>query len=321
MIDLIIPAYNSEDTIARALGSVVAQTKGHAIITTVVDDGSTDNTEKIVESFKKLIPIKYIKLPKNLGKPGLVRNEGLKRATFPYVMFMDADDILAPQTAEIVSRAILQYRPDLIIGGFYRDNNTDEYQYTETKNLTWLHGNVYSKRFLTKNNILFDEYFNEDGSFNLKCFYLAENKYYIEKPLYYWMNNRNSITRSDDKFMLNITKDYICTFIDAINFIVDKNNDILSNKDFKRICVQKLADFFCFLEAQVYYKVKTENVIIQKMNKYVSFLKRNNLLTKEYLYNCNYSFNTNKLFADIVKKNNIYYYLDKFNIEYSEGFN
>ena len=79
MIDLIIPTYNNEETIGRALASIVAQTRPRKFMVTVIDDCSTDSTAAIVKKFKGLLPLQYIKLEKNLGKPGLVRNEGIKR--------------------------------------------------------------------------------------------------------------------------------------------------------------------------------------------------------------------------------------------------
>ena len=55
MIDVIIPAYNAEDTIGRALASLVAQTRPRKFMVTVVDDCSTDCTAAIVKKFKGLL--------------------------------------------------------------------------------------------------------------------------------------------------------------------------------------------------------------------------------------------------------------------------
>ena len=127
MIDLIIPAYNAENTIGRALASIVAQTRPRKFMVTVVDDGSTDATAAVVKKFKGLIPLQYIKLEENLGRPGLVRNVGIEKTNCPYIMFLDSDDILAPNAGEVLSRAILQNQPDFINSTFYQDNGTDKY--------------------------------------------------------------------------------------------------------------------------------------------------------------------------------------------------
>ena len=66
MLDIIIPAYNCRDTLPRALGSIVAQTKKEKCIVTVVDDCSTEDLKPIIDNFKSYIKINYIKLKENL---------------------------------------------------------------------------------------------------------------------------------------------------------------------------------------------------------------------------------------------------------------
>ena len=158
MIDVIIPAYNAEKTIGRALASILAQTRPRKFLVTVVDDCSTDNTKEEVMKFSNLLPIQYIRLEENKGKPGLVRNIGIQATSSPYILFLDSDDMLAPTAAEVLSRAILQYQPEYINSAFYQDRvDSEENMIISTTNLTWLHGNIYSRNFLKKYNIEFDD--------------------------------------------------------------------------------------------------------------------------------------------------------------------
>ena len=71
---------------------------------------------------------------------------------------------------------------------------------------------IYRRSFLEENNIMFDDKFNEDGSFNLRCGWISNNKYAIDQPLCYWMDNRESITRKNENFMVDIAEDYIVTY-------------------------------------------------------------------------------------------------------------
>ncbi len=99
MIDVIIPAYNAEKFIIDAIKSVENQMlKPHALF--VVDDGSTDNTGKIVQEYKGhcSIPLTYI--VKENGGPNSARNAGLAQSTAEYVAFLDADDTWAPEKLE-----------------------------------------------------------------------------------------------------------------------------------------------------------------------------------------------------------------------------
>jgi len=88
---VVIPLYNKEKEIADTLNSVLNQSyKADEII--VVDDGSTDNSAKIVESFtKKFKEIKLIR-QNNSGETA-ARNRGVEEAKNEYICFIDADDL------------------------------------------------------------------------------------------------------------------------------------------------------------------------------------------------------------------------------------
>ncbi|GGW57097.1 glycosyltransferase involved in cell wall biosynthesis [Winogradskyella epiphytica] len=93
LISVIIPVYNSENTIEKVLKSVVNQTYQNFEII-VVNDGSTDGSEKIIKEFFKLnseINIRYY-YQKNKGVSA-ARNFGLRNAEGAYIMFLDSDDL------------------------------------------------------------------------------------------------------------------------------------------------------------------------------------------------------------------------------------
>lgn len=92
-VDVVIPVYNGKKYIIQAIQSVERQThKPEKII--IVNDGSTDQTKEIIQTYQSSIPIEYIE--KSNGGPNSARNTGLKRATAEYVAFLDADDEWEP---------------------------------------------------------------------------------------------------------------------------------------------------------------------------------------------------------------------------------
>lgn len=92
LITVIIPLYNKERFIARALKSVLAQTVDDYEVV-VVDDGSTDRSAEVVSEFRD--PRFRIVRQENLG-PGAARNRGAQESRSECVTFLDADDELLP---------------------------------------------------------------------------------------------------------------------------------------------------------------------------------------------------------------------------------
>jgi glycosyltransferase involved in cell wall biosynthesis len=91
-VSVIIPCYNAENTIEETVKSVLAQTyQDFEVI--VVDDGSTDQSREIVESFGK--QVKLIKQDHS-GRSSIARNTGIKAAGGNYFAFVDADDLWLP---------------------------------------------------------------------------------------------------------------------------------------------------------------------------------------------------------------------------------
>ncbi len=97
-ISIIIPAYNASETIAQTLESVIVQTHPNweAI---VVDDGSTDETAEIVSSFIEREPRIQLLRQTRAGEAG-ARNAGLSHVRYHWLLFLDADDWIAPAHLE-----------------------------------------------------------------------------------------------------------------------------------------------------------------------------------------------------------------------------
>ena len=111
MISVILPAYNAQDTIAEAIQSIIKQTyEDWELI--VINDGSTDGTKSVIQTFKD----NRIKFYDNLGNKGLVftLNRALSIARGFYIARMDADDISLPNRFEDQLAYLIDNNLDLI---------------------------------------------------------------------------------------------------------------------------------------------------------------------------------------------------------------
>jgi len=93
LVSVVIPVYNAEALISRAIDSVLAQDYSPIEII-VVNDGSTDNTAEMVRRYAGR-GVRLIDLPRNLGASGC-RNAGIAAARGPFIAFLDADDEWLP---------------------------------------------------------------------------------------------------------------------------------------------------------------------------------------------------------------------------------
>lgn len=96
-VSVIIPTYNRGEKVLNSVNSVLQQTYDN-IELLIVDDGSADNTQEIVESIGDE-RIRYIKQTKNVGA-GASRNEGAKLAKSEIIAYNDSDDLWKPEKLE-----------------------------------------------------------------------------------------------------------------------------------------------------------------------------------------------------------------------------
>jgi glycosyltransferase involved in cell wall biosynthesis len=97
-ISIVIPTYNRADILPRALESVLSQTVSDFEVI-VVDDGSTDNTEAVVNSYDDP-RLRYVRSEERKGA-NAARNAGIDAAEADIVSFLDSDDTFHPQHLEV----------------------------------------------------------------------------------------------------------------------------------------------------------------------------------------------------------------------------
>jgi len=143
-VSVIIPTYNRADLILESIESVFAQSfTNHEIV--VVDDGSTDTTRDVLAPFVRAGRLRYA-FQDNRGESA-ARNTGIGMARGDYVLFLDSDDLLLPQTLEKLA-ACLDACPEvgLVHGGYTKfDTCGRDLGYRDTSGLS---GPVYPEILL-----------------------------------------------------------------------------------------------------------------------------------------------------------------------------
>lgn len=120
MISVIIPTYNREKELLRSLESVRKQTISDIEII-IVDDGSTDSTEKSVRNIKD-DRIRFIKHERNRGG-GAARNTGIENAYGEYIAFQDSDDVWYENKLEVQLNTLLENNADVVFCKMNRIEN------------------------------------------------------------------------------------------------------------------------------------------------------------------------------------------------------
>lgn len=223
-VSVIMPAYNTEKYIAKAIESCLAQTLDN-IELIIVDDASTDRTVEIANSF--LDPrIKIFINKKNLGASGS-RNRALKEAQGEWVAVLDSDDWYAPNRLENLLRIAYSENADMIADDFYIIQNEEGLPWStciqesgETINdvkiidsVYFAQTSVYGKRglnlglskpifkreFLLANQIEYDLNLTvvQDFWLDMQCLVLGAKFVLVPQPYYYYRCREGSLVYSN----------------------------------------------------------------------------------------------------------------------------
>lgn len=235
MISVIIPVYNAEKTIRRAIDSVLCQMHGEVELV-LVNDGSKDGSGAICDEYSRNHPEVQV-VHKVNGGLATARNAGLAVATGEYITFLDADDYLAANTCEEISKVIRGHHPDCIDFGWSYVNEEGaaaENSHKLQKNVLLgndilrslilpplLHLNddkdhfiynfscmkVYRRQIIEEHSVRFDESrrFWEDRSF--VCLYLkyCRNYYSMDQCFYYYVYTEGSLSQQYSPEFFRIT--------------------------------------------------------------------------------------------------------------------
>lgn len=216
-ISIVIPLYNSEEYVIRCLASVAEQTSQCTIECIVVNDcskdGSMQRVRDYLDTYTGNVDFQVICHEKNFGVAA-ARNTGLKYASGDYVMFLDSDDFLMPDSISSMVKPLYEYAFDLVMAGYLDDegevhevpleggphwsNNVLLDYYSSPKCVFTVWNKLYSQALLQKISARFDESLTvwEDVLWSIQLTCLLENFYVIRSSLYHYTFNGTSLTHS-----------------------------------------------------------------------------------------------------------------------------
>ncbi len=242
-VSIIIPVYNSEKFLPRCLESIINQTyKNLEII--IVDDGSTDNSRKIISDYiQKDTRINLIS-KKNSGVSAS-RNIGLEKATGNYVIFIDSDDWIELKTIEKMHDIIVKENVDVVRANYKIVNNLKTIKKGTTDNL--MNQKITNPKsliekfllppkalpcysvllmFNKKIEIKYNEKigFMEDTLFYIDILSKIDSIYLMKEELYNYYYNEQSKVNNKENYLNNIQQ------LLEVNQIIKKKNPNISKK-------------------------------------------------------------------------------------------
>ena len=170
-ISVIIPTYNREKLILDTIYSVLNQTYKKMEIL-IIDDYSTDNTEKIIENIKDN-RVKYIKLNKKYGA-NYARNFGINLAKGKYISFLDSDDIFHKDKLKMQLKNINKYKSDMDFCKINVHINSLHYSVPDRKKIREIYkGNIFNElisngNFISTQSIIVKKIYIKKYMFDIK---------------------------------------------------------------------------------------------------------------------------------------------------------
>ena len=292
-VSVIVPVWNIEKTIEKTIKSILNQNMQEIEIV-LVNDGSTDNSERILNMYEKKHKDKIKIVNKKNGGLSSARNSGIRVATGEYIMFLDGGDYINENLLKDLERYIdqkidlIKFKMTLvdetgteiekIKGPIFRKcsgetaflNLCGKDNYLEVACIY-----LYRREFFEKNNFKYNENmyhqnyggtYHEDFGLTPLIILKAQTVVSAENYGYYYIQDENSITRND-----NYDKQ------------IDKANDLLIHYD---TLLQFLKENEISKEVEEQIKAYYTNVIILKLKdlkkeeqkKYEKEIKKRNMI-------------------------------------------
>lgn len=203
MVSVVIAVYNMERYLDKCIESIMKQSfNDYEVI--LVNDGSVDNSEKIIDKYVELNPQIFKKINKTNGGLSSARNISFDYIKGKYVTFLDADDYYDKEYLKTLIDKAEKDGLDMVCSGQHKITEDgiilktisyklkDGYCLQRRLNIS---GKLYKTDYIRKWNINFPEGKTyEDNSFNLQAFYLSPKIGFLEYEGYYQVVHEGSIT-------------------------------------------------------------------------------------------------------------------------------
>jgi glycosyltransferase involved in cell wall biosynthesis len=230
---IIMPCYNLEQIVARTIENVLKQ-KYHNFELIIIDDGSTDNTLKIIKGYEKKDNRIKVYSKKN-GGVSSARNFGIKKVSGEFIMFLDGDDLIKYDLLQNANGVLIKTKADMFSFGYIKTNekvnrvikrysspkcNNKVFTGMEFQELYFsrkidqtMCSFIVRRKIVIDNLILFDENtkIGEDQEFQLRCNIKCQNIYYDSREYFSYVQREGSavnqqIKRDDFNVFLRMEK-------------------------------------------------------------------------------------------------------------------
>ena len=287
-ISVIVPVYNVEKYIDKCLNSLVNQTLKEIEII-VVNDGSPDDSQVIIDKYVKTYPKKVKSFIKKNGGQGSARNYGLLKAKGEYIAYVDSDDWVEETMFEDMYNKALADNSDIVICGNNVVSTDGEILKVDpplayndmTLNILFgkmaVWNKIYKKELLLKNNIEFrQKVWYEDIVFSVKILFNNFKISFVDKPLYNYLLRPGS-TMNNSNIQRNL--ELIDAFDEIINYFKKNDKYYLIYEKLEFICLYHM--YICgitrIINCNVLMKRKRE-VIKKYINNNFKNYKKNNYI-------------------------------------------
>ncbi len=227
LVSIIVPVYNAENFMVRCIDSILNQEYRNFELL-LVDDGSTDHTGAICDSYAGKDHRVKVFHQENQGV-SQARNYALDHASGEYIQFLDSDDWISPEATKLFVRHALEYHCDLVISDFYRVSGNRishkgdiEEDHVLTKQefanimlenpADFYYGVLWNKFFrrdiIESIHLRMDPKISwcEDFLFNLEYIRHANSFFALQVPIYYYVKRKGSLVSTQSASLTNTMK-------------------------------------------------------------------------------------------------------------------
>ena len=291
LLSVIIPVYNAGNFLSDCFNSLLEQSiKSRKIEIIIINDGSLDNSEQIIEQFRVDLSKDYLVRIYSQNNQGIAktRNKGLDLASGEYIAFLDSDDMLSTEYFEKILNIIEKNNSiDLIEINAYKFQNindkklfqchfhgsgeillTNNAKKSSLEALKWF---AWSK--VIKKAYYIDNYFPEVKSYEDQLLYplifiKCKKIWAIQEPLYYYRQNQSSLTHN---IKLSHLEDFYGVFKQQLSDL-DASNELLILNSFYNLFVYRylLFEFYPPHQAYTFFK--------EAKRFFFSYIKKNKIL-------------------------------------------
>lgn len=248
VISVVMPAYNAASYIKEAIDSILFQSYTYFEFI-IINDGSTDNTEKIIQSYSDA-RIKYVKNEANLGVIASL-NRGLQLSTGKYIARMDADDIALTTRLQIQMELLESDREIVITGSDYYQLKNNQLHLVQNQNDSdyqkamlifapcFCHPAVMVRNIFLKEGLTYKEEFKHAEDYKLWTDLTKLGRFAnVNEPLLKYRSHTHQISAENKIAQLQISKIIRAEYCHSLGFSFTedemKSINIIGNNEFIR---------------------------------------------------------------------------------------